>query len=412
MVIRHATQLLTLSDADLGIIEDGAVVIEQGRITWSGRTAEIPTDLNSPTADDPGPAVDIDASGCVVMPGFVDCHTHLVFGGWRDDEFEMRLAGRTYKEIGEAGGGILNTVRKTRAASETELLTAARQRLNEMRSWGTTTCEIKSGYGLDTETELKMLRVIRQLATESNGMTVVPTFLGAHSVPPGRTKAEYIDLLINEMIPRVGATGLAQFCDVFCENFVFTATESRRILEAGKRYGLLPKIHADEIEPSGGAETAAAVGAISAEHLLVPSDAGLQAMKDRGVVAVLLPGTSFFLGSRPAPVSRMRELGVLMALGSDCNPGSCTLLAMPLAISLACIHYRMTIKEAVLGATLNAARALKLETRKGSLEPGKDADIQILAIPGYRHLPYRLGHNPVRTVIAGGKVLLDRASRT
>jgi len=235
-------------------------------------------------------------------------------------------------------------------------------------------------------------------------MTIVPTFLGAHSVPPETTRSDYVDLLVNEMIPEIGRQKLAQFCDVFCENFVFNAAESRRILEAGKRHGLAPKIHADEIETSGGAETAAEVGAVSAEHLLMPSEMGLQAMRDKGVIAVLLPGTSFFLQSRAAPVARMRELGITIALGSDFNPGSCTALAMPLVVSLACLHYGMTIEEAILGATLNAARALKLDLCKGSLEPGKDADILVLDIPNYRHLPYRLGHNPVRTVILRGEI--------
>jgi imidazolonepropionase len=347
------------------------------------------------------------------MPGFVDCHTHLVFGGYRDDEFEQRLQGRSYKEIAEAGGGILATVRKTRLAPESELLAAGRSRLREMLEWGTTTCETKSGYGLDTDAELKLLRVIRQLAQDSV-QTVVPTFLGAHSVPPELDKPAYIRKLIDEMIPRVAREGLAQFCDVFCENFVFNAEESRQILEAGKRHGLAPKIHADEIESSSGAETAARVGAVSAEHLLVPSDAGLRAMKEQGVIAVLLPGTSLFLGlgtrrgivSPKAPVAKMRELGLAMALGSDFNPGSCTVFAMPIVISLACLCYGMTIEEALIGATLNAARALRLG-RQGSIRPGMDADLLILDIPNYRHIAYRLAHNPVRTVVKAGKVVLE-----
>lgn len=341
------------------------------------------------------------------MPGFVDCHTHLVFGGYRDDEFEQRLQGKSYKEIAEAGGGILSTVRKTRLAPESELYDAARARLREMLQWGTTTCEIKSGYGLDTETELKLLRVIRQLAQDSV-QTVVPTFLGAHSVPPELDKPAYIRKLVDEMIPMVADAGLARFCDVFCENYVFNAEESRRILEAGKRHGLIPKIHADEIETSGGAETAARVGAISAEHLLVPSNQGLRAMKEQGVIAVLLPGTSLFLKTgEKAPVAKMRELGLAMALGSDFNPGSCTVFAMPMVIALACLLYGMTIEEALIAATRNAAKALKLG-QQGSIRPGMDADLLILDIPNYRHIAYRLGHNPVRTVVKAGKVVLER----
>lgn len=425
MIIRHAAQLLVVNDHDLGIIEDGAVVAESGKVTWVGRTQDLQESRgqgiedsrqpSNPGTPEPSPPV-LDASGCVVMPGFIDCHTHLVFGGYRDDEFEQRLQGKTYKEIAEAGGGILATVGRTRQASEDELYAAGKVRLQEMLEWGTTTCEVKSGYGLDTETELKMLRVIRRLAQDS-AQTVVPTFLGAHSVPPGVGKPDYIRQLIEEMIPRVAGEGLARFCDVFCENFVFNAEESRQILEAGKKHGLLPKIHADEIEPSGGAETAAAVGAVSAEHLLVPSEAGLRAMKEKGVVAVLLPGTSLFLGlagrghdaeSCPrAPVAKMRELGLVMALGSDFNPGSCTVLAMSIIISLACLFYGMTIEEAIIGATRNAAKALRFD-KVGTIAPGMAADLLILDIPNYRHIAYRLGHNPVRQVIKDGQVVHTR----
>jgi imidazolonepropionase len=427
VVIKHAAQLLTIDGPDLGIIEDGALVVDEGKITWVGTTTDLES-LSQSASSIPQSAFRnpqwIDASGCVVMPGFVDCHTHLVFGGWRDDEFEQRLEGRTYKEIQQAGGGILATVRKTRAASEDGLFAAARERLQELLAWGTTTCEIKSGYGLDTETELKMLRVIRRLQNfafrvpgsgsadstfdvRHSTLTIAATFLGAHSVPPEMSKADYIELLVNEMIPEVGRQKLAQFCDVFCENFVFNAGESRRILEAGRKHGMTPKIHADEIETSGGAETAAAVDAISAEHLLVPSDAGLQAMQRAGVIAALLPGTSLFLKTEAKPpVARMRELGLTFALGSDFNPGSCTLFAMPAVISLACLYYGLTIKEAIAAATINSARALDLADRKGSLMPGKDADILILDIPNYRHIAYRFAHNPVRSVVVGGRKVL------
>jgi imidazolonepropionase len=398
LVIRRAAELLTMAGSDHGRVPDGAAVIEGGCIAWTGPDRALP-------AIGPGARV-IDASGCVVMPGFVDCHTHLVFDGWRADEYEMRLAGRSYKEIAQAGGGILATVRSTRAASEPDLHDSARSRLDEMLAWGTTTCEIKSGYGLDTDTELKMLRIIRRLGKEGP-QTIVPTFMGAHSLPPEQSRESYIRLLIDEMLPAVAAENLARFCDVFCENFVFTADESRRILQAAVRHGLTPKLHADEIEPSGGAELAAELDAVSAEHLLRPSDKGLQAMKEKNVIAVLLPGTSFVLRTAArSPVARMRELGLTMALGSDFNPGSCTLSAMPVVISLACLHYGLTIPEALRGATINAARALNLDNRLGSLEPGKQADILILDIPDYRHIPYRLAHNPVKTVIIRGEPIL------
>ncbi|MBN2537080.1 imidazolonepropionase, partial [candidate division WOR-3 bacterium] len=346
----------------------------------------------------------IDCRGCVVLPGFVDPHTHPVFGGWRHGEFEQRLGGRTYKEIAQAGGGILSSVRMTRAASEDELVGAGRARVLEMLSWGTTTVEAKSGYGLDTETELKMLRAIRRVG-ESVPVAVVPTFLGAHSIPKDTAKERYIDLLIEEMLPRVAEEKLARFCDVFCEDFIFNASDSRRILEAGKRYGLIPKVHADEIESSAGAELAAEVGAVSAAHLLKPSDRGLEVMAEAGTIAELLPGTCFFLREQPAPVAKMRERGVVMALATDFNPGSSTLLAQPLTVVFACVKYGMTVVEALRGVTVNAARSLALLGDIGTIEPGKRADILVTDLPDYRHIAYRVGHNPARVVICGGEVV-------
>ncbi len=396
LVLTNCSQVLTMTGTGLGMVENATVRVKDGRIV----------EVAGPGLGH-GPVADIDCRGRVVMPGFVDPHTHLVFGGWRAEEFELRLAGRTYKEIAQAGGGILSTMKATRAASEDELYESALDRLHEMTCWGTTTVEVKSGYGLDTETEMKMLRVARRL-DETGLATVVPTFLGAHSVPAGWAKSDYIRLLTDEMIPAVAGAGLARFCDVFCENFVFNAAESTMILEAGKKHGLLPTVHADEIESSGGAEVAARVGAVSASHLLQPSDAGLRAMMEAGVVAVLLPGTCFFLReAHRSPVARMRELGILMAVATDFNPGSCTLLAQPLAAQLACIHYGLTIEEALRGITVNAARALQLEA--GTIEPGHWADLVVTNVPDYRHLIYRLGHNPVRFTIRRGRVVCDNS---
>ena len=265
LVLNNCSQVLTMAGDGLGIVEQGAVRIRDGRI------AEVADHALTVAGE-----TEIDCCGNVVIPGFIDPHTHLVFGGWRQNEFEMRLAGRTYREIAEAGGGILSTVIHTRLATEDDLYNRALERLHEMVNWGTTTVEVKSGYGLDTVTELRMLRVARRLG-ELKLCRVVPTFLGAHSVPKRTAKADYIERLENEMIPAVAAAGLARFCDVFCEEFVFNAAESTRILEAGKRHSLVPTIHADEIEASGGAEVAARVGAASASHLLQPSDAGLGA---------------------------------------------------------------------------------------------------------------------------------------
>ena len=384
-----------MAGGGLGIVEHGAVRIQDGRIQ---EVADHPLAL----ADG---ETEVNCHGRVVMPGFIDPHTHLVFGGWRQNEFEMRLAGRTYREIAEAGGGILSTVIHTRLATEDELYNRALERLHEMLLWGTTTVEVKSGYGLDTETELRMLRVARRLG-ELGFCRVVPTFLGAHSVPKRTPKADYIERLETEMIPAVAAAGLARFCDVFCENFIFNAAESTRILEAGKKHGLVPTIHADEIEASGGAEVAARVGAASASHLLQPSDSGLTAMAEAGVVAVLLPGTCFFLReAHKSPVARMRELGIVMALASDFNPGSCPMLAQPLTAQFGCIHYGMTIEEALRGVTVNAAKALQLDSEVGTLEPGKAADVAVTDVPDYRHIVYRLGHNPVWMTIFGGRVV-------
>lgn len=400
VLITNCGQILTLTGSELGIIYNGAVRIRGEKIVEAGTGLQLQV----------GEEV-LDAKGCVVLPGFVDPHTHLVFGGWRADEFEMRLAGKSYKEIAQAGGGILATVRATRQASEEELYTKALEFLKEMVSWGTTTVEVKSGYGLDTETELKILRGAQRLG-KMGLAEIVPTFLGAHSVPEGVSKQDYVRLIIEKMIPAVAEAGLAQFCDVFCENFVFDAGESRQILQAGKQFGLLPTIHADEIESSGGAEVAAEVGAVSASHLLKPSDTGLEAMAKTGVTAVLLPGTCFFLQERQKPpVARMRELGIDIALGSDFNPGSSTLLAPPLTLQLGCIHYGLTIVEAIRGVTVNAARALRRDSDIGTIKPGKRADIVITDVPDYRHLAYRLGHNPVRMVIHKGRIVYHKGEK-
>jgi imidazolonepropionase len=395
LVLNNCSQVLTMTGGGLGIVEKGAVRIRDGRIDEVANHHLTPADGET----------EIDCHGKVVMPGFVDPHTHLVFGGWRQNEFEMRLAGRTYREIAESGGGILSTVIFTRLATEDELYNRALERLHEMVLWGTTTVEVKSGYGLDTEAELRILRVVRRLG-ELELCRVVPTFMGAHSVPKGTPKADYIERLETEMIPAVTGAELARFCDVFCENFVFTAAESTRILQAGKKHGLVPTIHADEIESSGGAEVAARVGAASASHLLQPSDSGLKAMAQAGVVAVLLPGTCFFLReAHKSPVAKMRQLGIVMALASDFNPGSCPMLAQPLTAQFGCIHYGMTVEEALRGITVSAAKALQLDSEVGTLEPGKVADVVVTDVPDYRHIVYRLGHNPVWMTIYGGQVV-------
>jgi len=359
----------------------------------------------------------------VVMPGFVDAHTHAVFAGERAGEFEQRLAGASYLEIMAAGGGIMSTVRATRAASLEQLIAESRPRLDAMLAHGTTTAEVKTGYGLNTADELKMLSAIRRL-NEEHPLDLIPTFLGAHAVPSeyaGRAD-EYVDLIIQEMLPAVSDQGSAVgspqsaicnlqsaiFCDVFCEEGAFTLAQSRRILEAAKRLGLGLKIHADEFTALGGAALAAELGATSADHLAATPEEDLRRLAAAGTIAVLLPGTTFGLGqTHYADARRMVERGVPVALGSDLNPGTCWCESMPFIIALACRYLRLTPAEAIVAATLNAAYASGVGDRVGSLEVGKQADIIILALPDYRHLAYRFGSNPVQTVIKAGRVVVQ-----
>lgn len=351
----------------------------------------------------------IEAKGKVVSPGFVDPHTHVVYAGSRASEFAQRLEGVPYMEIAKEGGGINSTVRATRKASRKELFDSAKERLARMLAWGTTTAEVKSGYGLSLEAELKMLEVIRDLAGKQP-VELVPTFLGAHEVPKEykARRARYIDLLLRKMIPAVGKKVLAEYCDVFCEKGVFSVEESRRILLRARDWGMIPKVHADEITPLGGAELAAEVGATSADHLVYPSRKGMAAMKKAGVVPVLLPGTSFFLSSRYAPAREMIARGLPVALATDHNPGTCTIEGLPVVIGLACLRLKMTPEEALIAATRNAAKAILREDVIGSLEPGKQADLLLLDIPDYREIPYRFGTNPVGMVVKKGKVVFFR----
>lgn len=347
----------------------------------------------------------LDADGRLVTPGLVDAHTHLIFGGWRQNELAMKIRNVPYLEILAAGGGILSTVKATRAATEEELAAKASAALDEMLSFGTTTCEAKSGYGLNKSEEIKQLRAIKRLNRE-HPMDVVSTFMGAHALPPEYKddREGYLRLLCEEMIPAAAKANLARFCDVFCETGVFTAEESRRILETGKEYGLIPKIHADEIDAIGGSVLAGEIGAVSAEHLIVCPDEGISAMATGGTIACLLPATSFYLNSTYAPARKMIEAGVPVALASDFNPGSCPCLNLQLVMNLACLKYRMTPEEVLTGVTLNAAAAIGMADKVGSIDRAKQADLVIWDAPDLNYLCYRLGSNLARTVIKKGVV--------
>ena len=342
----------------------------------------------------------IDGAGRLATPGLADAHTHLIFGGWRQNELADKLHGVPYLDILARGGGILSTVRATRAATEAELLEKGRRALLEMQRFGVTACEAKSGYGLETETELRQLRVIRQLGQEC-AMDLAPTLLGAHALPPEyqADREGYLRLLCEEMIPRAAAEGLARFCDVFCEEGVFTVEEARRILLAGKAHGLLPKLHADEIHPIGGSQLAGELGAVSAEHLIVCPEEGMERMARSGVIACLLPCTSLYLGASFAPARRLVEKGVAIAIATDFNPGSCPCLNLQLAMSLGCLYYRLTPEEVLTAVTLNGAAAMGLAGRLGSVEPGKQCDLALWDAPDLNYLCYRMGSNLCTSVI-------------
>jgi imidazolonepropionase len=360
----------------------------------------------------------LDARGGTVTPGLVDPHTHLLFAGSREDELELRQRGAGYMEILAAGGGILSTVAATRAASAEALAAHGRRWLDEMLGHGTTTIEAKSGYGLDLATELRLLAVVHEL-DKAGPIEIVPTFLGAHAVPseyrsrPDGAEA-YVRSIIDEQLPGVAAQGRARFCDVFCENGAFTADQSRRILLAASGFGLLPRLHADELVPSGGAELAAEIGAVSADHLAAPSEAGITALAEaaadgRAVVATLLPATTWFLmKGRHAPARRFIERGIPVAIGTDFNPGTSPTASMPLAMTVACLSLGLTPDEALVAATINAAYAIGLGDEIGSLEGGKAADFVIWNVPTSRQIPYWPAADLVRTVVKRGRVVLDR----
>lgn len=385
--------------AEIRTIADAAIVCDKERIVYAGPKADMPEELRNDS-------MIVDAGGRVTIPGFVDSHTHLIFGGFRPDEFEWRLKGDSYMSIMERGGGIQSTVNATRMKTAESLAEKATWFIDEMVRCGVTTVEAKSGYGLNVESEEKMLDAIGILASDPNRkLNIVPTFLGAHAVPKeykGRT-AEYVDLIISEMLPRF--KGKARFCDIFTEKNVFEIEDSRRLLKAAREAGYELKLHADEIVTLGGAELAAELGAVSADHLLHVSDQGIEDMAKAGVVATLLPLTAFALKEPYAPARKFIEAGCAVALATDLNPGSCFSGSIPLTIALACIYMGMSIQETLTAMTLNGAAAVGMAEETGSIEEGKLADLAILEFNNINFLPYYVGMNCVRTTISRGKIV-------
>lgn len=417
LLVINASEMVTMAGGprigstllDVAAIPGGALAAYQGQIVDVGTTEEVLARAQT------GPETRvIDARGRAVIPGFVDSHTHLCFAGDRADEFAQRLEGVTYQEIAAAGGGILSTVRATRQATMSALVELGLHRLDRLALHGTTTVEVKSGYGLTTTDELKQLRAIRDMALR-HPLDIVPTFMGAHELPPEfrQDRAAYLRLLCDEMLPLVVAESqdgrpLAAFCDVFTETGVFTVEESRRLLVRARDLGMRPKVHADELSNLGGAALAAEVGAVSADHLLFSAPDGLATMARSGTVAVCLPGTAFTLMNVPyANARRMIDLGCIVALASDYNPGSCPIYSMPFIITLAGMYLKLGPSEALAAATINGATAIGVQDRVGSLEVGKQADLVILDAPTHRHIPYLMGSGVVASVIKRGRLLVD-----
>jgi imidazolonepropionase len=408
LVVANTAEVVTcdprLGEGPLGVISDGALAAAAGRVVWVGPASRLVHEVTLT-----GDGRHLDARGRVALPGFVDSHTHALFAGTREAEYALRARGASYQEIAAAGGGILSTVRATRAAGVDELVALARPRLAAALQHGTTTMEIKSGYGLTTADELKMLEAIGRLA-RSQPVEIHANFCGAHEVPPeykGRTEA-YVDLVVGEMLPEVARQGVARYVDVFCEEGVFSIAQSRRVLEAGAARGLRAKFHADEFVTLGGAELAAELGALSADHLLKARPEGVARMKEAGVTAALLPGTAFFLGLPAAPARAFLATGARLALASDFNPGSSMGVNLMLVMTMAVSQMKMSPEEALLGVTLHGAYAMGLEADVGSLAPGKQCDVLLAEVPGWRHLSYFYGVNHVSRVLKCGRLVHER----
>ncbi|MBC7224266.1 MAG: imidazolonepropionase [Anaerolineae bacterium] len=417
LIVRHAAQLLTLAGparprrgremANLSLVEDGALVVREGKVAWVGPTRDLPDETARQV---------LDATGKVVMPGFVDAHTHVVWAGDRAEEFAMRLRGATYLEIQTAGGGIMRTVRATRTATPAQLAAESRARLREMLAHGTTTAEAKTGYGLETAAEITQLQVLRDLDRQQP-VELIPTFLGAHLVPAEwKDNPEgYVRLVVEEMLPAVHGWWRSHwpdrplFCDVFCDEGAFDVAQARRILEAARALGMGLKLHVDEFRNLGAARLGVELGAISVDHVVCTSEEEIGLLARSSTVAVALPGTTFGLGHTEfTPARQIVDAGGALALGTDLNPGTCWCPSMPFIVALACRYLRLAPEEAICAATINAAWACGWGARVGSLEPGKQADFVILDLPTYPHLAYRFGTNPVQVVVKGGEVVFQR----
>ena len=392
IILKNIGCLVTANADGVASFKNTSILIENGKIAAIG-------ERQSENA--------IDCGGKMVTCGFVDSHTHPVFLDNRDEEYAMRMAGVTYEKIAEKGGGIVSSVEGVRNASEDELIDKVSQRMDRFIAGGTTTIEAKSGYGLDTESELKSLSVINKVH-KSHAIDLIPTFMGGHAFPQEYSDDHdgYVNLICNEMIPAVAAQGIAVFNDVFCEEGYFTVAQSKRILETGKKYGLKPRLHADEFVDSGASELAGEVGAISADHLMAVSADGINALVENNVIATLLPGTTFFLGkSTYAPARELINSGMTLSLATDFNPGSCHIQSMPFIMTLACMHLGMTVEESFQAATFHGAKALELEEKIGSIEVGKSADLIIWGISSLLDIPYYVSNHPIRYVMKNGEIV-------